>query len=180
MLDFPHDCRTVDTYVKPPETNSTQSIQETSSSSSSLSYFHYYWGSMYNGIHLNVAWSYISSLFDIITHSVQPSSLRPSYLLSPLKTFPSPSFLRSAPLFSSHAHTTSTFFPGLSLCFLPLSLSPLLFHFLINLILSSLLTLHIHHSILISATSNFFSCAFFNSHVSAQYSNRYRKLLTFK
>ena len=75
-------------------------------------------------IRLHVAWSYTSSLqqsflFDIIPHSVQPSSLRPSSLPSP-----SPSFLCSVPLFSSHAHTTSTVFPGLSLLFPPTFVVP--------------------------------------------------------
>ena len=39
------------------------------------------------------------------------------------------------------------------------------------LILSSFVTPHIHRSILISATSNLFSCAFFNAHVSAPYNS---------
>ena len=43
---------------------------------------------------------------------------------------------------------------------------PLILSFLI---LSSFVTPHIHRSILISATSNLFSCAFFNAHVSAPY-----------
>ena len=52
-------------------------------------------------------------LFDIIPHSVQPSSLRSSSLPSLLVlSFPSPPFLRSVPVFSSHAHTSSTSFPG--------------------------------------------------------------------
>ena len=42
-------------------------------------------------------------------------------------------------------------------------------HILSFLILSSFVTPHIHRSILISATSNFFSCAFFNAYVSAPY-----------
>ena len=37
------------------------------------------------------------------------------------------------------------------------------------LILSSLVTPLIHHNMFISATSNFFSCAFFPSHISAPY-----------
>ena len=60
-----------------------------------------------------------------ILYFVQPSSLRSSSIssFSPVLSFPSPSFLRSVPLFASHAHTTSTFFPVLSLWFPPLSLS---------------------------------------------------------
>ena len=60
-------------------------------------------------------WSYWlhqhSLLFHIILYLVQPSSLRSS--LSRVLSFPSPSFLRSVPLFPSHVHTTSTSFPGL-------------------------------------------------------------------
>ena len=106
-------------------------------------------------------------LFDIILHFVQPSSLRSSSLLPPC-TFISigPSFLHSAPRFSSHVHTTSTSFPGPSLWCLPLSLSLLFIHFLI---LSSFVNPYIHRSILISAISNLFSCVFFNAHVSAPY-----------
>ena len=61
---------------------------------------------------------------------------------------PSPSLycLRILLLFSIHAHTTSTYFCALSWIFLP--------------------PWWLHPSILISTTSNFFSCAFFTAHVS--------------
>ena len=48
----------------------------------------------------------------------------------------------------------------------PTFVVPLILSFLI---LSSFVTAHIHRSILISATSNFFYCAFFNARVSAPY-----------
>ena len=136
-----------------PETNSTQSIQE-NSSSSFLSYFHYYVGSMYDDIHVHVAWSYISGephflprqslLFDIITHSVQPSSLRPSYL-------PSPMYF--------HFHRPPSYIGFLSSHHMPIPLQPLSWSvfaisatFIVPLILSfiilsSFVTLHVHHSI---------------------------------
>ena len=52
------------------------------------------------------------------------------------------------------------------LCDSPTFVFPLI---LLFLILPSFVTPHIHRSILISATSNFFSCAFVNAHVSAPY-----------
>ena len=75
-------------------------------------------------------------------------------LLFPAPPSPSLSCLRIHFLFSIHAHTISTF------------VVPLIHSFLI---LSSLVTPLIHLNILISATSNFFSCAFFIAHVSAPY-----------
>ena len=62
---------------------------------------------------------------------------------------------------------TSTSFHRLSFRFLPLSLSP----FISYMILSSFVTPRIHRSVLISATSNWFSCAFFNAHVPAPYTS---------
>ena len=72
-----------------------------------------------------------SLLFDIIPHSVQPSSLRPSSVPSPLyfHFHRPPSYVV---LLSSHhiAHTTSISFPGLSSRFPPLLLSSSWFNFL--------------------------------------------------
>ena len=93
-----------------------------------------------------------SLLFDIILYFVQPSSFRSSSLPSPLyfHFHRPPSFLCSAPLFSSHAHSW-TFFVIPPTFGVPLILS--------FLILSSFETPHIHRSLLISANSNLFSCA---------------------
>ena len=94
-----------------------------SSSSSPSSYSHFYVGSMYDDFRLHVAPSYTSS-------ADSPFSLMSSFTLSnhlPLGlplflltctfkvSLPLPSFQRSFPLFASHARTTSTFFPILSL-----------------------------------------------------------------
>ena len=87
------------------------------------------------------------------------------YFYSQAPPPPSLSCLRIRLLFSIRAHTTSTYFPALSWIFLPPSL-PLILSFLI---LPSLLTPLIHLNILISATSNFFSCDFLTAQVSAQY-----------
>ena len=123
-------------------------------------YSDFYVGSMYDGnaIRLHVARSFTSSPDSLWYHPllwvcptifsrVFPSSF--SLVLS----FPSHSFLRSAPIFSSHAHTTSTSFPGISLRF-PRLRFPLysLISYLVQLRNS-----HTHCSICISATSNFFS-----------------------
>ena len=70
-----------------------------------------------------------SLLFYITHHSHQPSYIRPFFSSSSLVIpFPPPSFLRSVPLFASHALTTLTSFPGLSLRFPPLSLYSSFFH----------------------------------------------------
>ena len=81
-------------------------------------------------------------------------------LFSPSPPSPSLSYLRISLLFSVHVHTISTYFPALSWICLPPS-------FLSFLIMSSLVTPFIHLNILISATSNFFSCVFFTAQVSA-------------
>ena len=58
---------------------------------------------------------------------MSPLTLSSHFLLgffssfSPVLSFPSPSFLHSVPLFLSHAHTTSSSFPGLSLLLVALS-----------------------------------------------------------
>ena len=59
---------------------------------------------------------------------------------SPVLSVPSPSFLRSVPLFSTHAHTTLTSFPGISLRFPP---TFVVRHILSFLILSCFVTPHI-------------------------------------
>ena len=88
--------------------------------SSSKSYSHFHVRSMNDDIRFHVAQSYTSSadsafiLISSLTLSNQLLlGLPPSYSL--VLSFPSPSFLHRAPIFSSHAHTTSTSFPGLSL-----------------------------------------------------------------
>ena len=97
-----------------------------------------------------------------LTPPTVPSLWYPSFC-----PFASPSFIHSAPLFSSHAHTTSTYFSILSFGFRPLLLSPIFFH----LLSVSFVTRHIHRSIRIPATSNLFSCAFSNTQVSTPYSS---------
>ncbi len=69
-------------------------------------------------------------------------------------------------LFSIHAHTTSTILSCTFMDISPTFVVPLILSFLI---LSSLVTPLIHLNILFSATSNFFSCAFFTAHISAPY-----------
>ena len=71
--------------------------------------------SMYYDIRLHVAWSYTSSPDS--PFSLMSSFTLSNHLLLGLPIFlvlslPSPSFLRCAPLFSSHAHTTSASFSG--------------------------------------------------------------------
>ena len=69
------------------------------------------------------------------------------YSFSLVLSFPSPSFLRSALLFSSHAHAISTSFLGLSLRCLPLSLSPYSFQYVLLRCdqYNCLATYHIYH-----------------------------------
>ena len=86
-------------------------------------------------------------------------------LLFPAPPSPSLSSLRIRLLFSKHAHTTSTY----SCTFLDISPTFVVPLILSLLILSILVTPLIHLNILISTTSNFFSCAFFTAHVSAPY-----------
>ena len=88
----------------------------------------------------------------------------------------SPSFTRTSipitilPTYSSSLLNTCPYHFNLLCCtFLDISptfVVPLIISFII---LSSLVTPLIHLNILISATSNFFSCAFFTTHVSAPY-----------
>ena len=85
------------------------SSQETSSSSHS----HFCMESIFDDIHQHVAWSYTSSAasrFSLISSFTLSNHLLLGIpLLSPVLSFPLPSFLRCAPLFASHAHTHSTF-----------------------------------------------------------------------
>ena len=107
-----------------------------------------------------------SILFDVIIYFVQPSSLRSSSLPSPLY-FRFHSFPSYAVFLSSHYMSIPLQPPFLDfLCDFPTFVVLLILSFLI---LSSFVTPHIHRSILISATSNFFSCAFVNAHISAPY-----------
>ena len=66
----------------------------------------------------------------------------PLFILPCILPFPSPC---SAPLFSSHAHTTSTSFPDISLRFPPIPLTPpLFFHFKTLFRLPTYQVLHPH------------------------------------
>ena len=89
----------------------------------------------------------------------------------PLLLFPGTSIVTTIlPTYSSSLLNTCPYhFNLLSCTFLDISptfVVPLILSFLI---LSILVTPLIHLNILISATSNFFSCAFFTAHVSAPY-----------
>ena len=111
---------------------------------------------MYDDIRLRVARSYTSSP-DYFMSSVTLSShillglplFRRAYTFMYIALIPT-----YAPLFSSHAHTTSTCFPALSFRFPSLYWSYLLFHSLFRPVSS--------------ATSTYlFSCDFFTVHISA-------------
>ena len=109
---------------------------------------------------------HIISRQSLLFYFVQPSSLSSSSL-----SIPSPLYF--------HYHRPPSYAVFLSSHHMPIPLQPCFLYFLCDfphfrcpLILSflisySFVTPHIHRSILISATSNFFSCAFFNAHVSA-------------
>ena len=109
-----------------------------------------------------------SIIYDVILYLVQPSSLRSPSLPSPLYF---------------HYHRSPSYVVFLSSHHMPIPLKPSFLYFLCvfphfcgpshfsSLILSSVVTLHIHRSILITATSNLFSYAFFNAHVSAPYTS---------
>ena len=109
-------------------------------------------------IHQFIAFNFESCCYPKIPEYQRLVHIRSFFSPAP----PSPSTLpclRIRLLFSIHAHTTSTYAPALSWIFLPqVFVVPLI---LLFLILSSLVTPLIHVNILISATSNFFSCAFF-------------------
>ena len=117
---------------------------------------------MYDDIHLHVARSHTSSAdFDIILNFVQPSYLRFSSLPSSLYFH----FHRhpSYAVFLSSRHMRIPFQPHLLdfLCDFP--------HFRCPSYSFISYFVHIHRTILISATSNLFSCAFSIAHVSAPY-----------
>ena len=126
---------------------------------------------MYDDIRLHVARSYTSS-------ADSPFSLMSSFTLSNHLLLGLPLFLLPCTFItiallptqcSSLRITCPYHFNLLSCTFFVISPTfavPLILSFLI---LSSFVTPHIHRSILISATSNFFSCAFFNAHDSAPY-----------
>ena len=142
----------------------------TKSSSSPSSYSHFYVGSMYDDIRLHVARSYTSS-------ANSPFSLISSFTLSNHLLLGRPLFLLPCTFItiallptqcSSLLITCPYHFNLLSCTFFVISSTfvvPLIPSFLI---LSSFVTPHIHRSILMSATSNFFSCVFFNTHASAR------------
>ena len=128
-------------------------------SSSSFSYSHFSVGSMYDDICLHLARSYTSS-----SDFVQPSSLRSSFV--PCHFHRPPSYVV---LLSSHHMPIPLQPPFLDiLCNFPHFRCPLILSFLI---LSSVVTPHIHRRIPISASSNFISCAFLNAHVSAPFTS---------
>ena len=144
--------------------------QRRTTPSSSLSLSHFYVGSIWDDSRLHATRSYTSpdspfSLRSSFTQSARlffglpllqlpctsiPITLFPTYSSSLLITCPYHRILRSWTFFEIS----------------PTSVLPLIFSFLI---LSLLVTAHIHRNILISATSIFLSCAFFTAHVSAPY-----------
>ena len=89
----------------------------------------------------------------------------------PLLLFPGTSIaIILLPTYSSSLLSTCQYhFNLLSCTFLDISPTPVVPLILSCLNLSSLVTPHIHLNILISPTSNFFSCAFFTAQVSAPY-----------
>ena len=142
-----------------------------SSSSSPSSYSHFYVGSMYDDIRLHVARLYTSSADS--SFSLISSFTLTNHLLLGLPLFLLPcTFITIALLptqCSSLLITCPYHFDLLSWTFFVIPYTfvvPLILSFLI---LSSFVTPHSHRSILISATSDLFSCAFFNAHVYAPY-----------
>ena len=154
-----------------PASVSSQILSLTSSSSSSSSLCHFYVGSIWDDSRLHAARSYTSSpdsLFSLRSSFTQsahlffglplfllpctsmPIILFPRYSSSLLITWPYHCILRSWTVFEIY----------------PTFVLPLIFSFLI---LSNLVTPHIHRNIFISATSIFFSCAFFTARASAPY-----------
>ena len=79
-------------------------------------------------------------------------------------------------LFSIHAHTTSTF---TFLHFLDILSTFVVVLIRSFKILSTLVTAIIHLNILISATSNFFSCPLFTVHLSAPYIMQFYQSITY-
>ena len=136
-----------------------------------LIFSHFYVGSMCLMRRLHLARSWASSLDNSLSDK---SFLMLSNHLRfglPLLLFPGTSIaITLLPTYSSSLLNTCPYYFNLLSCtFLNISptfVVPLILSFLI---LSSLVTPLIHHNILISATSNFFSCAFFTAEVSAPY-----------
>ena len=126
-------------------------------------------GSMLDDIRARVAGSYTTSPTVHCRwyhpHSIQPSYLRPSSLQPHLIVlpFPPPFFLRSGLLISSYSSPSSVSSLGLSMRFLTTCSASLNISFLI---LSNLITPHMHRCIRISATANLFSSAFFKLYAS--------------
>ena len=126
---------------------------------------------MYDDVRLHVARSYtplVHSPFYLISSFTLSNHL---HLVHPLFLIPC-TFISIAPfLHRPSAHylliTCPYYFNLLSWTSCAISPTFVVHHILSFLILSSIVTLHIHRSIRISATSNLFSCAFFNAHVSA-------------
>ena len=116
---------------------------------------------MYDDIRLHVARSYTSS-------ADSPFSLMSSFTLSNHLLLCLPLFLLPYTFITiALLPTTSTFCPVFS-CDFPHFRCP---SYSFISYLSSFITPHIHRSILISVTSNLFSCAFFNALVSAPHIN---------
>ena len=110
-----------------------------------------------------------SLLCDIILYFVQPSSLRSSYLPRLLYFH----YHRPPPYVVFSLRITCPYHFNLLSCTFFVIPPTFVVHLILSfLFLSSLVTPHIHRSILISATSNLFSCAFVNAHVSVQYTNQ--------
>ena len=136
-----------------------------------LIFSHFYVGSMCLMRLLHLARSCVSSLDN--SFSDKSFLMLSIHLLFglPLLLFPGTSIaITLLPTYSSSLLSTCPYhFNLLSCTFLDISptfVVPLILSFLI---LSSLVTPLIHLNILISATSNFFSCAFFTAQVSAPY-----------
>ena len=158
-------------------TNATQLIQYNYKNKNNyllllfLIFSHFYVGSVCLMRLLHLARYYVSSFDNSFSDQSFPMvSIHLRFGL-PLLLFPGTSIpITLLPTYSSSLHNTCPYhFNLLSCTFLDISptfVVPLILSFLI---LSSWLNPLIHLNILISATSNFFSCAFFTAQVSAPY-----------
>ena len=135
-----------------------------------LIFSHFHVGSMSLTRRLHFAWSCASSLDNSLSNKLFLMLSNHLRFGLPLLLFPGTSIpITLLPTYSSLLNTCPYHFNLLSCTFLdiaPTFVVPLILSFLI---LSSLVTPLIHLNILISATSNFFSCAFFTAQVSAPY-----------
>ena len=136
-----------------------------------LIFSHFHVGSMCLMRRLHLARSWASSLDNSLSDKSFPMLSNHLRFGLPLLLFPGTSIaITLLPTYSSSLLNTCPYhFNLLSCTFLDISptfVVPLILSFLI---LSSLVTPLIHLNILISATSNFFSCAFFTAQVSAPY-----------